>query len=277
MPRRTPLPPAPRRRAEPAPVALLTDFGLAGHHAGVLRGVLLGLAPRVPIIDVTHGVPPGDVALGAWTLRWGWRWFPPGTVFLAVVDPGVGTARRALAAAAGGRFFVGPDNGLLGYALADAGDARVVALRLPRAGSGVSATFHGRDVFAPAASRLALGDPLEHLGAPTIDWLRLPEPRVRRVGPGCLEGEVIAVDHWGNLVTSLTAPELARAGIGGAAEVRIGRRVLRGIGRTYADAKAGGAVALLNSNGHLEIAMNGARADEALKAGRGTVVRVRAD
>lgn len=266
--------PAHRRSTEPGPVALLTDFGLAGHHAGVLRGVVLGLAPGARLVDLSHGLPPGDVALGAWTLRWSWRWFPPGAVFLAVVDPGVGTARRAIAAAAGGRLFVGPDNGLLSYALADAADARVVALAPPLPGTVISATFHGRDLFAPAAARLALGDPLDLLGAPIDDWLRLPEPPVRRAGPGRLEGVVIAVDHWGNLVTSLTAKDLARARIGSDAVVRIGRRVLRGIGRTYADAKPGGAIALINSNGHLEIAVHGARADEALGAGCGTTVRI---
>lgn len=271
MPRSTP-----RRAASPTIVALLTDFGCAGHHAGVLRGVVLAGAPDALPVDLGHGVPPGDVALGAWLLRWSWRHFPPATVHLAVVDPGVGTARRALAAAAGGMFFVGPDNGLLSLALDDAGDARVVSLPASAGVGPLSATFHGRDLFAPVAARLARGAALADLGEPVSDWVRLPEPVLRRIRPGTLAGEVVAVDHWGNLVTSITAPALARERIGARAVVRVGRRVIRAIKGTYADAKAGSPVALVNSNGHLEIAVNGARADETLGASRGARVTVTA-
>lgn len=257
-------------------VALLTDFGCAGHHAGVLRGVILGINPAARIVDLSHGIAPGDIALGAWTLRWSWRHFPPGTVHLAVVDPGVGTARRALAAAAGGQFFVGPDNGLLSYALLDAGPARVAALPLPGATGKLSSTFHGRDLFAPAAARFSLGEPPLPFDGRVRDWVRLPEPAVLRAGPGRLEGEVIAIDHWGNLVTSLTSRDLAQERIGATAAVRVGRRVLRGIRRTYGEARPGAAVALINSSGHLEIAVNQGRAAAVLATGRGGKVRVSA-
>ena len=262
--------------ARPGVVALLTDFGQEGHHAGVLRAVILGGNPAAKTVDLSHGIPAGDIALGAWTLRWSWRWFPPGTVHCAVVDPGVGTPRRAIAAAAGGQFFVGPDNGLLSYALADAGRPIVVALEMPAAGSGLSATFHGRDVFAPAAARLSLGAPLESLGGRIADWVRLDEPRAQRIAPGELEGEVLAIDRWGNLVTSLTADLLPR-GVGiENARVRLGRRVIRGISRTYAEVPRGALAALVNSNGHMEIAVNGGRADALTGVGRGALVRVRA-
>src|SRR5512134_744029 len=155
---------SPPRSPSDRVVALLTDFGDAGHHAGVLKGVVLGANPRARPVDLCNGIPAGDCVLGAWTLRWSWCWFPAGTVHLAVVDPEVGTGRRALAAAAGGQFFVGPDNGLLSYALKDARDAIVVSLPLPGGGSLLSPTFHGRDIFAPAAARLSLGAPLESLG-----------------------------------------------------------------------------------------------------------------
>jgi len=267
---------SPRRAANRPVVALLTDFGCAGHHAGVLRGVVMAGNPNAVPVDLSHGVPPGDVELGAWMLRWCWRHFPCRTVHLAVVDPGVGTARRALAAAAGGVFFVGPDNGLLSLALRDAGEARVVSLPAAAASGSLSATFHGRDLFAPAAARLTRGAALAQLGEPISDWVRLPEPVVRSIGPGKLAGEIIAVDHWGNLVTSLTAPLLARERIGARAVVRVRRRVIRGVGATYADAKPGFLVALINSNGHLEIALNGARADEFLRASRGARVTVTA-
>ena len=271
MARRLPTP-GPR----PGVVALLTDFGQEGHHAGVVRAVVLRANPSARPVDLCHGIPAGDIALGAWTLRWSWRWFPPGTVHCAVVDPGVGTPRRAIAAAAGGQFFVGPDNGLLSYALADAGRPIVVALPLPAAGSGggPSATFHGRDVFAPAAARLSLGAPLESLGGRIADWVRLGEPIARRCAPGEFEGEVVAVDRWGNLVTSLTAGLLGRESIGAGTRVRLGRRVIRGISHTYASAPLGGAVALINSSGHLEIAVNGGRAADLPGAGRGAIVRV---
>ncbi len=273
MARPRPNPPA---RADRGLVALLTDFGTAGHHAGLLHGVVLGLNPAARLVDLSHGIPAGDVALGAWTLRWSWRWFPAGTVLCAVVDPGVGTARRALAAAAGGRFFVGPDNGLLSYALADAGDAAVVTLPAPDPQT-LSATFHGRDLFAPAAARLSLGLPLARLGRPAGDWVRLAEQAARRVAAGRLAGEVIAVDRWGNLVTSLTAADLAREGLGGRCTVRVGRSAIRGIRGSYAEARPGGRLALINSSGHLEVAVNGGRADETLGAGRGTTVRVEDD
>jgi hypothetical protein len=263
---------ASRRNADTRVVALLTDFGSAGHHAGVLRGVVLGQAPRVRLVDLCNGVPAGDVDFGAWTLRWSWRYFPAGTVHLAVVDPGVGTPRHALAAAAGGQFFVGPDNGLLSRALSDAGNAAIVSLAPPDGARGVSSTFHGRDLFAPVAARLALGEPLGRLGSPATDWVRLPEPLVRRTGRHRLQGQVIAVDHWGNLVTSVTEGDLAQAGIDSGATVRIGRRSIRGLSRTYADEKVGRPVALINSNGHLEIAVNCGRADALLGATRGAVI-----
>lgn len=270
------MPRHPSRSADARVVALLTDFGCAGHHAGVLRGVVLGRNRETRTVDLTHGIPPGDIALGAWTLRWSWRHFPRGTVHLAVVDPGVGTPRRALAAAAGGQFFVGPDNGLLSYALRDAGRASVVSLGPPDGADRPSSTFHGRDLFAPAAARLARGEPLSRLGQPIDDWVRLPEPTVSRAAPGRVEGEVIAVDHWGNLVSSLTERDLEGAAIGAGGAVRVGRRTIRGIRRTYADARPGAAVALVNSNGHLELAVNGGRADELLGASRGASVRVSA-
>jgi len=269
MPRRSP----PRITDAPV-VALLSDFGDTGHHAGVLKGVILGVNPRARPVDLCNGIPGGDILLGAWTLRWSWRWFPTGTVHLAVVDPEVGTGRRALAAAAGGRFFVGPDNGLLSYALRDAGDAVVVSLALPRRRSRLSATFHGRDLFAPAAARLSRGEPLEALGGRIRDWVRLEEPPVRRSGPGRIAGEVVAVDHWGNLVTSLSLVDLGREKIGMRASVQLGRRVIRGIRRTYAEVPPGSALALINSNGHLEIAVNGGRADAIAGARRGARVIV---
>lgn len=263
----------PGRRPAPPLVTLTTDFGLEGHHAGVLKGVILALCPRARIVDLTHRIPPGDVELAAWTLLWALPSFPPGATHLVVVDPGVGTRRRALAADGGGHRFTGPDNGVLALALARTGAA---AVALPTPGPGeASATFHGRDVFAPAAARLALGVPLDRLGTPARRWARLAVENPRRAGPGAAAGRVVAVDRWGNLVTDLTVADLSRWGIGPEVEVRVGHRRVAGLRRTYADAGPGEPVALVNSSGHLEIAVNSGRADAALGAGRGSAVRVR--
>ncbi len=268
----TPVAPPRRRRI----VALTTDFGREGHHAGVLHGVLLGACPAARVVDLTHGIPPGDVAAAAWALRWSWRHFPAGTVHCVVIDPGVGSARAAIAVAADGQALVGPDNGVLSHALADA--RRVTgAVTLPPPPPGTPATFHGRDLFAPAAARLACGTPLARLGRPLRAWQRLPDPLARRTGPRSLEGEVVAVDRWGNLVTSLSAGHLKEAGISpDALELRIGRRTLRGLGGFYAEGRPGRPIALLNSNGHVEVAVNGGSAAELLRAGRGTRIRVSA-
>jgi len=173
-------------------VALLTDFG-DSEYAGVLRGVLLRHAPGATLVDLTHQVPPQGVRTAAWLLLQAFRYFPAGTVFCCVVDPGVGSERWALAAAGGGYSFVGPDNGLLYPALAAAGRPAAFALPLP---PGASATFHGRDLFAPAAARLAAGATPADLGSP-VEPLPLHFHRRDR------EGEVVHIDRFGNAVTNL--------------------------------------------------------------------------
>jgi len=264
------------RRARPPVVTLTTDFGLAGHHAGVLRGVILAACPGAQVADLTHGIPAGDVEAAAWALRWSWRHFPAGTVHCVVVDPGVGSPRRALAARAGGHAFVGPDNGVLSLALGDAGRLAGAVAIAPPPSPRISWTFHGRDLFAPAAARLAAGTPLARLGRRVTDWARLPHRPVRRDGPGALEGEIVAVDRWGNLAANITEEDLRTAGLGDGVEVRVGRRTILGLRRYYAEARPGEPVVLLNSDGHLEIAVNLGRADALLGARRGTAVRVSA-
>lgn len=167
-------------------IAVLTDFGTLDPYVGIMKGVMLGINPVAQIVDLTHAVVRHNVREGAFLLANSVRYFPRGTVFLAVVDPGVGGARRPLAADAGGYQFVGPDNGLLSYALDDLGGGRAVALtesafRLPQ----VSYTFHGRDVFAPAAAYLSMGTPLDALGTPVTDAVKLPAPKAGARGPAC--------------------------------------------------------------------------------------------
>jgi len=246
-------------------ITLLTDFGTADGYVGEVKGTLLTLAPGVLLVDVAHNLPAGDVAAGCYVLGRVWRTFPEGTVHLAVVDPGVGSARRALAAEAGGQYFVAPDNGLLSDVLA-AAPARVVSLTVP---AGASRTFHGRDVFAPAAARLAGGAPLQDLGTPLSDPVRL-EPAALGTDGSDVVGEVIYVDRFGTLVTNLPREHVAPEG-----RVRIAGHDLP-LKATFADVPQGEPVAFIGSGGTLEIAVRDGRADVVLGLSRGTEVRATA-
>jgi S-adenosyl-L-methionine hydrolase (adenosine-forming) len=242
-------------------ITLLTDFGTADGYVGEMKGVLLSTVPDATIVDITHDVPAHDVEFGRLTLARCWRRFPPGTVHVAVVDPGVGSSRAALAVASDGQLLVGPDNGLLSPALL-ARDARVVSLDVR---AGASATFHGRDVFAPAAAHLARGTSVDALGRPLSDPIirRTPEPH--RGTSGDLVGEVITVDRFGNAITNLVGTRSARVEI-------LGREIpLR---RTYADLEEGELGAVVGSTGFIEIVVRDGRAAELLRVSRGTSVRL---
>lgn len=246
----------------PTIITLLTDFGTADGYVGEMKGVLLTGAPGSLVVDITHEVPAHDVEAARLTLARYWRRFPAGTVHVAVVDPGVGSSRAALAVSSDGRLLVGPDNGVLSPALLS-GDARVISLPTP---PNASATFHGRDVFAPAAARLAAGEALDSLGAPfdTPVIRRTPEPR--RDADGTLHGEVIAIDHFGNAITNL-------AGARGRSVVVQDRRIP--IRPTYADFDAGEQGAVVGSSGFVEIVVRNGRAADQLKIERGTPVILR--
>jgi S-adenosylmethionine hydrolase len=195
----------------PAVVSLTTDFGAADHFVGVMKGVVLAINPLAALVDITHGVPPQDVAAGAYQLSNACRHFPAGTVHVAVVDPGVGTDRRAIVLAAGGMLFVAPDNGLLTPFLDEAG-ARLFEIREPGfLADAPSPTFHGRDVFAPAAAHLSLGVPPERLGPPAVDPVRLPHPAPSIDGT-TIHAHVLHVDRFGNVVLDIEWVHLARAG-----------------------------------------------------------------
>lgn len=194
-------------------IALLTDFGLTDPYIGILKGVMLGLAPDVAFVDLTHDIPPQDIETGAWQLHTAWRFMPEGSVFLCVVDPGVGSARRPVAVSAGGYHFVGPDNGLFSYIYAEATPERAVILDNPRFHRPqVSQTFHGRDIFAPCAAHLALGVPLSELGSALApdDLVRLDIPQPAWQGD-TLVGRIAHVDYYGNLITDIADELAARA------------------------------------------------------------------
>jgi len=252
-------------------ITLTTDYGLSDGYAGMLRGVIAQHAPWARVIDVTHLVPPGDVARGATVLAQAVGHFPP-AVHVGVVDPGVGTGRRAVAIRTPRGLLVGPDNGLL-TAAADALGGVQAAVRLTETTwflPEVSMTFHGRDVFAPVAARLAAGVPLADAG-PAIEpesLVRLPEPIVV-IGDGYLEAEVLTVDRFGNV--QLAAPGPAIDGLGEQLMVG-GVRATRA--KTFADGQPGRLIVYVDSAGKVALAVNGGRAVVALAVSPGDVLRI---
>jgi S-adenosylmethionine hydrolase len=255
-------------------IALLTDFGTRDHYAGTMKGVALGICPDAAFVDITHDIAPHDVLGGALELSASYRYFPAGTIFLVVVDPGVGSARRPLAAEAGGYRFVAPDNGVLTLAFKDAPPKRVVELTERRyARPTVSRTFEGRDRFAPAAAWLAKGIDLSGLGRSLSSWhlLSVPEPAVSE---GQILGEVLRVDRFGNLVTNVDRRTFERFAGAGRIEIVAGTQAVGAVVATYADAEAGAVCALFGSSDQLEVAVNGGSAAERLELGRGARVTI---
>lgn len=262
-------------------VALLTDFGNRDHYAGAVKGVVLAGCPEATVVDITHDLPRHDVAAAAFSLSAAYRSFPSGTVFVAVVDPGVGSARRAVAFEAGGYRFVGPDNGIFTLILAEhpkaalreISNARVVARE-------VSATFHARDVFAPVAAHLASGGSLADLGPVVRDPVIFALEAVRRISRSEWEAAVVDVDGFGNLTTNLSRDDLIGilSTLGGDPTriVVIVEGVVLPLVRTYADVAEGEPCALMGSSGRLEIAVHRDSAARLLGAPKGAPVRLRA-
>lgn len=255
-------------------IALLTDFGGRDHYAGAMKGVALGICPDATLVDISHEVPAHDVAAAAIELAAAYRYFPAGSIFLVVVDPGVGSSRRGLAAEAGSYKFVAPDNGVLSPVLDENPPGRVVELsEAAYARPAISRTFEGRDRFAPAAAWLANGIAITALGAPAgaVRRLELPQPRQTAEG---VEGEVVRVDRFGNLITNIDRRALEQLASGQSLTIHLGALRISRLVSTYADSPPGEVCALLGSTDHLEIALNGADAAAAIGAGRGTAVRV---
>ena len=262
---------SPRR---PAIITLLTDFGMRDAYAGIMKGVILGINPGVRLVDLSHAVPPHNIAFGALVLQSAWRFFPPGTIHLAVVDPGVGSRRRALAAAVAGHFLVGPDNGLFSLILAQKPPQTVVSLENPRYFlPQVAATFHGRDVFAPVAAHLSLGVPLTDLGPALTEPVRLDLP-TPQFGESEVSGQVLVRDHFGNLVTNIPCDRLQAWLAGRPARLWLQDRLIPHWAATYSDVPPGELLALPGSHGYLEIACRQGSAARLLAAGPGARVRI---
>jgi len=255
-------------------ITLTSDFGLRDPFVGIMKGVILGICPEARLVDLTHEVEPQDILEGALSLEPAWRFFPPGTIHLAVVDPGVGGARRALGLRAGGHYFVGPDNGLFSFALLEAGWSAVsleaAAYRLPE----VSQTFHGRDIFAPAAAHLAAGVALERLGPSVTDPTRLTLPDCRIDGDEVV-GEVIRSDRFGNLLTSVTADRVREIAARGPLVVRVGGRDVGPLAGCYEAGPPGVPTPIIGSGGRLEIFVRNGNARDHLGDAPGTPVRLR--
>ena len=256
-------------------IALLTDFGTRDHYVGAMRGVALGICPDATLADITHDIAPQDVLGGALELAAAFTYFPHGTVFLCVVDPGVGSGRRGIGVDAGGYTFVAPDNGLLTLVFRECPPARVVELTARQyARAAISRTFEGRDRFAPAAAWLARGTDLGALGPAVTSWqlLDVPEPRLES---GQLSGVVLRVDRFGNLITNIDRRRFEQAAGGNRVVVDAAGHPVPDLVETYADAQPGSICALFGSGDLLEIAVNGASAAASLGLARGARVSVR--
>lgn len=261
-------------------VSLLTDFGHEDAYVGIVKGVIFGVNPDASIVDLTHDIPPGDLARAAYVMETAYGYFPPGSVHVVVVDPGVGSGRRIVAVETEGHFFLAPDNGVLTGVLAK--DAGMRAVSVENAGlflSSVSRTFHGRDIFAPVAGHLSRGVALEALG-PAIECSRMVRLRPAEpvAGNGTdISGTVVTMDRFGNLITNIRRQDLADGANPGAMgnwRVHIGGRMIEGISGCYGAVAPGALLALFGSTERLEISVNGGNAGKILGIGPGDDVRM---
>ncbi|NPV74768.1 MAG: SAM-dependent chlorinase/fluorinase [Anaerolineae bacterium] len=259
-------------------ITLLTDFGLKDGYPGIMKGVIWTIAPDAHIADLTHSISPQNILEGALALARAAPYFPPETVHIGVVDPGVGTERRPIAAQLGDAFFVGPDNGLFSLLLEDAEQkgATIKVVHLDHPGfwrPTVSSVFHGRDIFAPVGAWLASKIRLEELGTPITDPVRLQIPRPEPI-PGGWRGAILHMDHFGNLSTNIPQsllPAQARD-----LRIRLGEVEIRGLKRAFGEGKPGELVALVDSAGQLSICVVNGSAAERLNSKIGDVIEIRA-
>ena len=253
-------------------ITLTTDFGTADHLAGTMKGVILTINPAARIVDINHNVTPFDILDGALTIAAAYRYFPPRTIHVVIVDPGVGTNRRAILVSSGYQYFVAPDNGVLSMIF----ERENCTVRQITAEhyflNPVSATFHGRDIFAPTAAWLSKNWQTEAFGEEITDYTRFTLPKAKVAGEA-VKGVVLRVDAFGNLMTNLTTEDVpAEAAASGAIKLSVNGKEIRKIARTFALGTPGEAVAVFGSAGFLEIAVNRGNAARVLGAGRGAEV-----
>lgn len=257
-------------------ITLLTDFGVQDEYAGVLKGVILGTNPDTTIVDITHGIGAQDIEGAAYTLQAAYGFFPEGTIHVAIVDPGVGTRRAIIGALCDGHFFLAPNNGLLEPILRNGSSVTVHGVenenlfRHP-----VSHTFHGRDIFAPVAAHLSKGLALKEIGPPmALERIQpLDEQSPKRKKSGMIEGRIVAVDRFGNLITNIHAKDLNSLN-DHRLSFTVGQYTIRGLAAFYAQSGSSDPIAIVGSRGCIEIAIPSANAAQMLKLGKGDTVRV---
>jgi S-adenosylmethionine hydrolase len=254
-------------------ITLTTDFGQSDHFVGTMKGVILGIAPRARIVDITHEIAPYELNEAAFVIAQAWRYFPKGTIHVVVIDPGVGSARRPILAEAGGQFFIAPDNGVLSM-IYDAAPHKVRVISNPKlASKNISRTFHGRDIFAPAAAHLASGTPPATFGKKIDDYVRSFLLKPTQLSRREWSGVVLKVDRFGNLITNFHIeqfPEVKTRPI----EMRIGLQAIRRLALTYAETEIGELCAIVGSSGYIEVAANQASASKTLGCTAGSPVEL---
>ena len=265
----------------PRIITLTTDFGTSDAYVGVMKGVILGINPNVQIVDITHAIPPQDIHEAAFLIHSAYRYFPKGAIHIIVVDPGVGSDRRAIVCQTDRAFFVCPDNGILTYLLQEvwnqaAPPESVVAIQnRDYFLSEVSQTFHGRDIFAPVAAHLSLGVPLADIGPCVQNPVQLPISTLQ-ISNNKLIGQIVKIDRFGNLITNISAEALdvfLKNVI--SYEIKTGNISLTRLNRAYAESEVGTPLAIIGSFGLLEIAVNGGSAEKilGLKPGDGIIIQ----
>jgi S-adenosylmethionine hydrolase len=255
-------------------VTLLTDFGTKDYYVASMKGVILGINPRCTLVDITHEVSPQNIMEGAFLLTGACSYFPRGTIHIAVVDPGVGSPRKPILIETKNYFFIGPDNGLLTLAARKYGIRQAIVLTNKEYFlSEVSATFHGRDIFAPVAGHLSLGCTPSSFGKRAKHWvtLDLSKPKIKG---DTLTGEIVHIDRFGNLIGNIGKEELSRFIKGGSFLIRAGEKTIKGLKKGYYEGKKNELIALFGSGGYLEISVREGNAQKILKARRGDRIYV---
>ena len=254
-------------------ITFTTDFGLSDHFVGTMKGVVAGISPATRVIDISHDIAPYNVTEAAFTIAEAWPYFPKSTIHIVVVDPGVGSSRRPILAEAGGHFFVAPDNGVLSMVF-DAAAHKVRVISNPKfMRREVSRTFHGRDVFAPAAAHLAKGAKAAAFGKLIHDYTRAATAKPTRNGNDAWRGTILKVDRFGNLITNFAAGDFASINAR-PFEMRAGTEQIHRLALTYAETEIGDLFVIVGSSGYLEIAANQASAGALLGCSAGTAVEL---
>lgn len=257
----------------PSPITLTTDFGIKDHYVGVLKAVLLSIAPDVRLVDISHQIPPQDIMAGAWVVRNSAMLFPPKSVHLVVVDPGVGTQRKPIAIKIEDRYFVGPDNGIFSL-IADQYEYEGVELTNPEFWRlNPSSTFHGRDIFAPVAAHLANGVAFSKLGKP-IEKLQTYRWAVPISDKDGVQGWIVHIDHFGNLISNIPESMIREAGADAKLKIYVGNTIFDTIVNTFGDVPDGEPAAYIGSSGVLEIAINKGDAREMLGVEKGAQISI---